>query len=283
MSAYKGHRGPNVSQYIADLNMLSPTQDLLADPVPIEDEFSVFLNADFYDVNGPLNPSIDFTSPVDFNVDVDSAPAQPPKTGVSPTRPSESTGVEPVMDFSLQGDFSFTDFNSFGASTLLDPSLPGLPQPQPADYSLPPTYDSSTSSIPALGHDFDSSLKKRRLDDDIPEHLDANARLAAEEDKRRRNTAASARFRVKKKQREQALEKTAKDMSDKVNILETRIQQLETENAWLKGLITEKNSGKSSSELIARLSKHEEHASGRSSSTHTDGVGTRAECSKVAA
>ncbi|KAI8934078.1 hypothetical protein NX059_008841 [Plenodomus lindquistii] len=192
------------------------------------------------------------------------------------------THTTAMADFDLfSGDFHFTDFNNFGPNTLLDPSLPSLPQSQPAHYSLPTTYGSPATPISALGQDFDSSLKKRKLDDDIPEHLDANARVAAEEDKRRRNTAASARFRVKKKQREQALEKTAKDMSDKVNILETRIQQLETENAWLKGLITEKNSGKSSSELIARLSKHEEGASGRSSGVHTDGVGTEAEGPKA--
>lgn len=71
--------------------------------------------------------------------------------------------------------------------------------------------------------------------------LEEGSRFAAEEDKRRRNTAASARFRVKKKQREQALEKTAKEMSDKVQILEARVGQLEMENKWLKGLITEKN------------------------------------------
>ncbi|KAF1824056.1 uncharacterized protein K489DRAFT_294954, partial [Dissoconium aciculare CBS 342.82] len=65
-------------------------------------------------------------------------------------------------------------------------------------------------------------------------------RMAAEEDKRRRNTAASARFRVKKKQREQALEKTTKEMSDKVQQLESKILQLEMENKWLKELITEK-------------------------------------------
>lgn len=74
-----------------------------------------------------------------------------------------------------------------------------------------------------------------------PADLEDESRLAAEEDKRRRNTAASARFRVKKKQREQALEKTAKEMSDKVQILEARVNQLEMENKWLKGLITEKN------------------------------------------
>lgn len=73
------------------------------------------------------------------------------------------------------------------------------------------------------------------------------SRLAAEEDKRRRNTAASARFRVKKKQREQALERSAKEMSEKVRHLEQKIVQLEMENKWLKNLIVEKktpNGGK---------------------------------------
>ncbi|KAL8930138.1 MAG: hypothetical protein Q9208_000755 [Pyrenodesmia sp. 3 TL-2023] len=69
---------------------------------------------------------------------------------------------------------------------------------------------------------------------------DESSRHAAEEDKRRRNTAASARFRVKKKQREQALEKTAKELNDKTAQLEHRIEQLQTQNEWLKNLITEK-------------------------------------------
>lgn len=38
--------------------------------------------------------------------------------------------------------------------------------------------------------------------------------------KRRRNTAASARFRMKKKEREQALERHAKDLEDRLNKME---------------------------------------------------------------
>ncbi|RPA79883.1 hypothetical protein BJ508DRAFT_210766, partial [Ascobolus immersus RN42] len=83
-------------------------------------------------------------------------------------------------------------------------------------------------------------------------NLEDASRIAAEEDKRRRNTAASARFRVKKKQREQALERTAKEMSEKVGKLEARINQLEMENKWLKNLITEKN-GSNSKEEIAEM------------------------------
>lgn len=84
-----------------------------------------------------------------------------------------------------------------------------------------------------------------------PDSFEEASRLAAEEDKRRRNTAASARFRVKKKQREQALERTTKEMSDKCSALEQRISQLEMENKWLKNLITEKNNAEDASEELA--------------------------------
>jgi len=70
-------------------------------------------------------------------------------------------------------------------------------------------------------------------------------------------------------------------MSDRVSLLESRISQLETENTWLKGLITEKNGGKAStSELRALLSKHEENTE-RSTGNRTDGVGTKAGSSKA--
>lgn len=182
------------------------------------------------------------------------------------------------FDF-FTGDFQFTDFNNFGAAPIIDTSMQSLSQPQPHNYSLPPTYVAQPNTIPPIN--YDDASKKRKLDDvtvSTPiQHLDEHARVAAEEDKRRRNTAASARFRVKKKQREQALEKTAKEMSDRVNALEAKVSQLETENAWLKSLITEKQGGKSStSEIKALLSKHEEQKAGRSSPAHTEGVGTKA-------
>ncbi|KAF9133941.1 hypothetical protein BGW39_008574 [Mortierella sp. 14UC] len=70
----------------------------------------------------------------------------------------------------------------------------------------------------------------------------ARQAAAAEEDKRRRNTAASARFRQKKRLREQILEKTAKEMTAKSEILEARARELEMEIKWLRGLIVEKGS-----------------------------------------
>lgn len=61
--------------------------------------------------------------------------------------------------------------------------------------------------------------------------------LSAAEDKRRRNTAASARFRLKKKEREAALETKAKELETRVNELERECEGLRRENGWLKGLV----------------------------------------------
>ncbi|KAF9211620.1 hypothetical protein BGZ59_007813 [Podila verticillata] len=77
------------------------------------------------------------------------------------------------------------------------------------------------------------------LSQDDPDYA---VKLAAEEDKRRRNTAASARFRHKKRLREQVLEKTAKEMTAKSEMLEIRVRELEMEIKWLRGLIVEKDS-----------------------------------------
>ncbi|RDB25503.1 hypothetical protein Hypma_007520 [Hypsizygus marmoreus] len=61
--------------------------------------------------------------------------------------------------------------------------------------------------------------------------------VSAAEDKRRRNTAASARFRLKKKEREAALEGKAKELEGRVNELERECEGLRRENGWLKGLV----------------------------------------------
>lgn len=117
-----------------------------------------------------------------------------------------------------------------------------------------------------------NGLEGRPIVSDVAASLEASSRVAAEEDKRRRNTAASARFRIKKKQREQALEKTAKDMSDKVDKLEEKVCQLEKENQWLREIVVEKTA-KTSDEVadLYRTFKDDE----RSTDTVKKGVGTR--------
>ena len=61
--------------------------------------------------------------------------------------------------------------------------------------------------------------------------------LTAAEEKRRRNTAASARFRLKKKEREAALEGRTKELETKVRELERECEGLRRENGWLRGLV----------------------------------------------
>ncbi|KAI8149475.1 hypothetical protein BJV82DRAFT_588197 [Fennellomyces sp. T-0311] len=76
----------------------------------------------------------------------------------------------------------------------------------------------------------------------MPQQLPAQK--LTKDDKRKRNTAASARFRVKKKMREQALQRTAYEMTEKSKRLEAHIQDLEREIKWLKALVVEKSEGR---------------------------------------
>ena len=64
--------------------------------------------------------------------------------------------------------------------------------------------------------------------------------IEAEEDKRKRNQAASARFRQKKKQREQSLMETSREMQERSKKLEAENEGLKKENRFLKKLLVEK-------------------------------------------
>lgn len=155
----------------------------------------------------------------------------------------------------MAGDFNFPDFTaSYPAPSLnafadVPATFPALQPNHGPVYSnqvapqQPPHYPQDTARV-GEKRKADASPQSQNLED--------ASRHAAEEDKRRRNTAASARFRFKKKQREQALEKSAKEMSEKVSSLESKVSQLETENKWLKNLLVEKNEG---NEDIAALWK----------------------------
>lgn len=99
MSGYKGPRGPNVSQYIANLNQLSPTSENLAEPQP--EDFSAFLNTDFFDING--GTSVDLNSPIDFGVDFDIKPSTQPTAENTPRHSISAPSTKPSMDFNLNG------------------------------------------------------------------------------------------------------------------------------------------------------------------------------------
>jgi TolA-binding protein len=155
---------------------------------------------------------------------------------------------------------------------------------QPSPYQMSHQMSPPTTSPAAAHPPMAVGGGKRKVDPltdpSSAQALEEATRMAAEEDKRRRNTAASARFRVKKKQREAALEKQAKEMTEKVSDLEKKVNQLETENKWLKGLITEKNENRSDvHELYKKYTMDSNEP--RSTGGRTDGVGTEAKDAKV--
>ncbi|KAM3420832.1 hypothetical protein BST61_g4073 [Cercospora zeina] len=158
-------------------------------------------------------------------------------------------------------NYQFNDFSSFPHTNVTSPTST-IPSPSALHGNYPAQ---PFAHGPAPGEKRKASVAMPTTAADLEEQ----SRLAAEEDKRRRNTAASARFRIKKKQREQALEKQAKEMSDKVASLEGKVQQLEMENKWLKELITEKSDVKTLD--FAQMKKESE---GRKPENRTDGVGT---------
>lgn len=63
----------------------------------------------------------------------------------------------------------------------------------------------------------------------------------ADEDKRQRNSAASARFRAKRKQREEALQSETRQKQQSLQQLETKVKSLEAENLFLRRLLIEKD------------------------------------------
>lgn len=170
-----------------------------------------------------------------------------------------------------------TDFNIPNYQYYSPPMLPmQVPQTYPASQ---PANGSNNGSVNSVGHPMAppahtvnqttstalaSPPKHKQEGAAVQPPADDNSRLAQEEDKRRRNTAASARFRVKKKEREKNLERTVKDVSAKNSTLEARVSQLEMENRWLKNLITEKNgSVLSDGDLSGMFHKFQESKDGQ--------------------
>ncbi|CAJ0755378.1 6997_t:CDS:2 [Entrophospora sp. SA101] len=65
-----------------------------------------------------------------------------------------------------------------------------------------------------------------------------------DDEKRRRNTLASAKFRNKRRMKEQELERIAREMTEKAEFLECRVKELESEVKLLRGLIIDIDSSR---------------------------------------
>ncbi|CAF9926521.1 MAG: hypothetical protein ALECFALPRED_003461 [Alectoria fallacina] len=243
MDGYKARKAPNVSHYLANLNALPSANEVATqqqEDFNIEDELAQFTNTEFLDFDAGdflEQPMSEYDPGLEDKARRENAAANNKVAGKG-------------MDF-VSGDFPFSGIDPFvptSPQSAITAPIHGL---QPALYPSSPSpisFDQAFNLAPYPGQKHPLSPPPAQTPTAHPnsnpfEPETPAARLAAEEDKRRRNTAASARFRVKKKQREQALEQSAKDLENKTLQLEQRIGQLETENEWLRGLVVEKNGG----------------------------------------
>ncbi|KAG6019378.1 hypothetical protein E4U41_003268 [Claviceps citrina] len=265
MSTYSGRHGANVSAYLRDLNTISPQDTTTAaaeDGFNMEDDLALFTNTQFFDFDSGQNTDFQ-AQPV--KADVEAARHDSVASG-NVTSAQTSIVDMPHLDF-MSSEFNFPDFSDSYAT----PSLNGFQDVAQGFQPLHPSHVQMPHQQPQFRQGNVHAGTKRSSEDmstasaPVPVgqqmHFEETSRVAAEEDKRRRNTAASARFRIKKKQREQALEKSAKEMTEKVTALENKVSQLETENKWLKNLLVEKNEG--SDDITALWKEFTKHAAER--------------------
>ncbi|RYP88208.1 hypothetical protein DL769_000306 [Monosporascus sp. CRB-8-3] len=243
-----------MSQYISTLNEIPQDVSPEESSTTLEEELAMFTNTNFIDWDTHNNSTTTAAATAaasnpqsSVNLDLE---GQPATTATSSAPAPDTPGSDPLaggelaaFDFNNIGEYGF-DFNPYVPSSV-QPYSDSIGNPQPIQPS--PTFPRSASQRRPYGAPAPQTGEKRKAATEIPPprqmSFEEQTRLAAEEDKRRRNTAASARFRIKKKAREQALEKSQKELGEKVVMLESRIQTLETENKWLRELVMEKNGG----------------------------------------
>jgi len=221
-----------------------------------------------------------------------------------------------VIDPSLMGEHpssSNFDFDQFLVGLGVDPFqvTPGFHSPYPLtgggasslDTPVPSSANPSHPQHGVMVHDTpmsappekkprtttrkvsapisrDMSVETEEADDAFPSNGHSTP-LTPAEDKRRRNTAASARFRLKKKERELAMDKKAKDLENRVGELERECEALRRENGWLKGLVVGVTGGNGAASNLSPSSSSSSPAptlvagSKRSREDESDGVGDK--------
>ncbi|KAI1652318.1 hypothetical protein F4815DRAFT_486332 [Daldinia loculata] len=246
--SYSSRRGQavNVSQLLQDLNRVpEPTAAPEENLRNLDDELAMFTNTNFIDWDANESQQQRQQQQQQQQQQASSSVSLDTQSTTSPTEEGPMSSDLAGFDFNLPGDFNGFDFHPYSTPNVsaFSDNLGNLQPIQPS-----PTFPPNGSPQNAYGASMPQTGDKRKsADPAVPPRrqlsFEEQSRLAAEEDKRRRNTAASARFRIKKKAREQALEKREKELSDKVGTLEGRIQTLETENKWLRELVMEKTGG----------------------------------------
>ncbi|KAK9761635.1 hypothetical protein K7432_013324 [Basidiobolus ranarum] len=209
-------------------NSLNLQHSSETDGKEIKEELDLWSTAQFtYDSTIPFDLNHNLVSSVfdTFSLNLCTPPMSTPALSQS--------AVSPVINLFDDG----SEFTSLMAPHPAFPLTTGTPDLIESTQNTTAQNNSSLlKTQPVPQNKRKKSMKDRDIDGEgSPEQS------TAEEDKRRRNTAASARFRIKKKIREQILEKTVEEMTTKAETMESRVKELEKEVEWLRALLLEKN------------------------------------------
>ena len=244
---YRGRTGPNFHQYLNNLNTINPIYDqeqFNAEDLSLENDLDMFTNADFTNFDNLDVPSLPEGESLNFEFNDDS-------------KSDENLKYETLLATGTQSSLDMRDSSadSTPEPTPYFPSYntPIQPAPTVSTFPVAPQVPVAPLASPTTIPQAPTQKKRKTATITTPPEpsisLEEQTRLAAEEDKRRRNTAASARFRVKKKQREANLEKTNKELNDRNSALQSKVTQLELENKWLKDLVIEKKGASTQAEV----------------------------------
>jgi hypothetical protein len=149
-------------------------------------------------------------------------------------------GIDPFLASSVQSTTSATPSLAQILSLYPNAALPPIPPATTTEAGATPHTPAAKRSRTRVSSVSASTGGEQSSDGASPAATSAMSPMTPmtpAEDKRRRNTAASARFRLKKKEREAALEKKSKELEMRVMELERECEGLRRENGWLKGLV----------------------------------------------
>jgi hypothetical protein len=267
----------DISQFIANLNSLEPIESSFTGSnnnnssqgqKSHDDELSIFSNTQFFDFDMGRSTNIAVT--VDDLLMQQEKQLQNPKAKPHPDEGHEyhhqhdynngnshqSTSTSQSSSSSSSSMMPQFDFGPFQQFSLAN-ELPPHRSPALSTGNTPNNVSEETSPTvsTASGTPVGETSSKKRKTTVVASSVVATSplddgRLLGEDEKRRRNTAASARFRIKKKLREQEMERNARELQEKVQTLETKLMQLEMENRWLKNLVVEKNEARDVNDLL---------------------------------
>ncbi|RDW70945.1 hypothetical protein BP6252_07508 [Coleophoma cylindrospora] len=239
---FNGRSIPNLSQYTATLNQVVPPDDRVNDEL----EFC----SQFFDFN--LGQDVDL---------------QPTFDGSLVQAVAEAAFDMKSWNFK-SGNDSIPEFDFFANTLQQDLSDKLDPPHNPNQINNPNSLKRSITASDLESPSFSGTEQLADmlyLNDELEKAIRGAAFI---QNKRWRNKAASSRFRTKQKQYMEQLDRFTKEMRDKEAILERRLEELESENEWLKRLIPEgmDNDG----DVIASYKKDDDTIAGNNSASKDD-------------